>query len=284
MPPKLGPSQIKTRPSNKGTHPGNVTKGTSRRTPAEMKLMREEKAKAKASREKAKQQGITRTAQFEHSDKLDEELGEATPRPLLASGLPRAPRNRKQTKPVSITSSSDVEKGNDSEASAPTEDVATESDSTAESDQPPPKKQTKATVKPTVKIGKPGTVKTAAKRKKLEVDTDANETTSSDKETTPQPKKVKVKMRDEINLASKEIGETEAKQQRRSDTVKSAASKPAPKVPGDGGSRKLKREGAMLQVCEDVNKATSANNSVGKGDRLVLTFSHFPHVSVANAR
>ena len=268
MPPTLPTSQIKTRTRNKATHPGNIVKGPPRQTPAKMQMERDAKVKAKASRENARKESIVCTAKFEHSDRLEEEVGEApfTPKPRPLS------RYQKQANPHSIIGLSDVEKVDDSDITSLTEDLVTEYDSAAKNYPPPqkpPKKQkANVTKKPIVKIGRPVTGKTAEKRKRVE--RDAEETIASGEEETPKPKKVKVKMCNEINLATKEIVETKAKWNLYSDMVKTtqvgrqAGSKQAPKVPlAANGSRKLKREGAMLHIYEDFasrNKGTSANS------------------------
>jgi hypothetical protein len=260
-------------------------------------MEREEKEKTKASREKAKKDSIARTAEFEHSDKLDEEAGQATPRPAFTLKPRPLPRKQKKADPVSITEPSDAEKGDNSDS-----EVTTLPDMESDSADPPPKKQkTKATEKPNVKIGRPAAKKgrpvavkkggpiaakkgipvagkMAGKRKKVE--TDVEDTMSSDKEETPKPKKVKVKMRDEINLATQEIVETKAKGKLYSDMVKSKfatqaggqpARQPAPKVPSaaDGG-RKLKREGAMLNIYGNIDseKVTSAKSIPQFGDGI----------------
>jgi hypothetical protein len=253
-------------------------------------MERDAKVKAKASREKARKESIVRTAEFEHSDRLEEDVGEATPRPPFTPKPRPLSRYQKQANPHSVIGSSDVEMVDDSDITSLTEDLVTEYDSAAENDplkNPPKKQKANATKKPIVKIGGPVTGKTAEKRKRVE--RDAEETIASGEEETPKPKKVKVKMRDEINLATKEIVETEAKGNLYSDMVKSksttqvgrqAGSKQAPKVASAAnGGRKLKREGAMLHIYEDFagrNKGTSANISKNsrdgisdKGDRFV---------------
>lgn len=159
---------METRACNKLTHPGSILKTAQRRTPAEVQQEHDVNAKVKASRENAKKKSIVCTAEFEHSDRLNEEAGAATPRPLFT---PKPWPHRNSKKPVSIMQS-DTESALSEDLSAPTpsENLATEDDSAAEGADPPPQKQkAKVTEKPTGKVGATSnTGKTADKRKRDE--------------------------------------------------------------------------------------------------------------------
>ena len=95
--------------------------------------------------------------------------------------------------------------------------------------------------------------------KKKQVDGDEKEVDASDEEEMPRPKKVKAKVRDEINFVAKKM-EIDGKGNKYVDMVKSMSNKqaersgvPAPKAPSQlqaagGGGKKLKREGAIADI------------------------------------
>jgi hypothetical protein len=268
------PSQMETRPRNKTTHPGKVTKTSApRRTSAEVQKEREAKAKAKADREEAKKRSIIRAAEFEHADMANEDMVDATPRPPFTPKPWPPPRNRKKVKPVPNAESSEVEIGDDnldldfdktSLTPVPSDDSITEDES--DDPTPPAKKQKiQATEKATRTAG--ASAKVAAKKKK--VDRDEEVVATSDEEQTPKPKKVQAKVRDEINFAVKKM-ENEVKGNKYGDMVKSMSSTnqaersgvPAPKAPSQlqaagGGGKKLKREGAIADINALVTPASA---------------------------
>jgi hypothetical protein len=189
---------METRASNKTAHPGYVDKvNPTRRTGEEVQKTRTAKAQAKAAREEAKKNSINRTAEFELADIAKETLADATPRPLLT------PKSRNRTYPdlTPLAATSDAEETTDfdrasfmqarSEMSATGDDSAAESDATTL----PPLKQT------TQSIGK------ATKAKKKQVNEPDVEVIPSDTEPLQMPKKKKKKMvRNEINIAAREMG------------------------------------------------------------------------------
>lgn len=83
----------RTRASNKNAHPGVVDRAKSRRTPLQAQKMRKDKAQAKVAREEEKAKNISRMAEFEHNDMVEEQLDAVTPRapPLFT---PKPTRNQ----------------------------------------------------------------------------------------------------------------------------------------------------------------------------------------------
>ena len=226
-----------------------------------------------------KQQSIVHTAEFEHANLANEDMIDATPRPPFTPKPWPPPRNRKNAKLVPITESSDVKMGDDFDKASfvpvPSEQSVAEDESAIKSDDPtPPSKKQKAQVteKATGTVGaKPGASAKVAKKKK-KVDRDKEIVPASDEEQTPKPKKVKVKVRDEINIAAKNMEENEVKGSKYGDMVKSMSSKraeqssgmPASKAPlqlqAVGGGKKLKREGAIANINALYGKVTPANH------------------------
>ena len=217
MPPKksqaVQPCPIGTRASNKLAHPGEAIKSSvPHRSSAEVRQAREAKAKAKANREEAKKQAITRAAEFEHTDMANEDMANATPRlPFTPKPWP-PPRNKKKaTKPVPATVSNEDDKAdfdNESLSSAPSSVTEDESESLTESDSddpaPPAKKQK---MQATQNVRGSGIVADSERGGKVD------KKASSEDETwltrTPMPKKKstsKPKVRDEIDLAAKKMG------------------------------------------------------------------------------
>jgi hypothetical protein len=215
MPPKkaktqtIEPRQIGTRAKNKFAHPGQVTKSTvPRRTSAEVQQERDAKAQAKADREESKRRSINRAAEFEHTDMANEDLLNATPRPPFTP-KPWPPRN---TKLVPVAESNELD-FDDNKSLSPAPSSETESDSQpslteSDSDDPippgPPAKKQKiqATQKAT------GSGKAAGSergRKVMKVDEKVASEEENWQTRTPMPKKVKAKVRDEIEFAAKKM-------------------------------------------------------------------------------
>lgn len=265
------PSPIGTRASNKLAHPGHVTKtGASRRTSAEVQQERDAKAKAKTDREEAKKLSIIRAAEFERAEMANEETVDATPRPPFT---PKSwPRNKK--KASKLVKSSDVEMGPpDASSLSPIESV-TEDESVAKDDSltesesdvpiPPAKKQK---FQATSTVGGSGKV-THSERK---VGKDKKIVVTTEEEQTSTPKKVKAKVRDEINFAAKKM-ENEDKEDKYHDMVSPCLVTiymPAPKAPsqvqaarqggGKQGGKKLKREGAIADINALDKKVTTCH-------------------------
>lgn len=259
---------IETRSSNRLTHPGLAIKTTQRRTSAEVQQEREAKAKAKAAQQEAKQQSIKRAANFEHAEMANEDIVDATPRPVFTPKPWPASNNHKNAHltPIAETSDGEIFDGFDAASFAPSypEKSVSDDDSDIESDGPPPpakKLQVEKTGKAVMTArAKPVGGKVAEKRKK--VDDDADEVVLDSEEEKPQeakPKKVKVKVRDEIDIAMKKIAEDKI-QNKYSDMVKSMPSKrageklrggPAPEAPSQiqaQANKRLKREGAIGDI------------------------------------
>ena len=202
-------------------HPGNVIKpSVPCRTSSEVQQEREARAKAKVDCEAAKQQGILRAAEFEHTDMANEDTVNVTPHPPFTPNPWPPPCNKKKSKLVPVTESSGVEIHDDdpdfnktplmpviSEGSITEDELAIEDESSTESDVlvPPVKKK---------KIRATQTAGMSAKvvEKKKQVDGDEKEVDTSDEEEMPKPKKVKAKVHDEINFVTKKNGD---RQQRK---------------------------------------------------------------------
>jgi hypothetical protein len=75
--------RIETRASNKTAYPGNVVKNTTHQSASEVREECEAKAQAKAAHEEARQQSTHHAAEFECADIANEDLVDATPRPLF---------------------------------------------------------------------------------------------------------------------------------------------------------------------------------------------------------
>jgi hypothetical protein len=268
--------QIETRPSNKLAHPGKISKPASCQSSAEVQQEHDAKAKAKADREEAERQSIARTAKFEQADIANENIVDTTPHPHFSPKPWPPPCNRKGAKVVPIAELDDTEISHESDniplTPAPSEQSVTEGESTTEDDESPPakKKRVYATKKPTGV--KPAGEKIVEKKK-----ADGNEdiATESDEEKTPKPKKVKVKVRDEIDIAAKKMGgnvegnfpstfryRKMAELLSHAQVKGQAGGEPAPKAPLQAQATqpvdgKLKREGAISDI-KAIDKASHA--------------------------
>jgi hypothetical protein len=152
------------------------------------------------------------------------------------------------------------------------EESVTEDESTTESDDsdvtPPAKKQK---IQATEKATRTAAASTRVAEKKKKVDRDEKVVAAPDEEQTPKPKKVKAKVRDEIDFAAKKM-DNEVKGNKYGDMVKSMSSNraersgmPPPKAPSQlqaagGGSKKLKREGAIADINALYSKKVTPTN------------------------
>ncbi|KAF8802625.1 hypothetical protein BYT27DRAFT_7260921 [Phlegmacium glaucopus] len=246
---------METRTRNRTTHPGLADKTTNRRSTAEVQQERAAKACAKAAHKEAKQQSIDRAAAFEHAEMANEDMVDTTPRPSFTPKPWPPPRNHKTSNliPIAESSDSDVEMSG-SAFFVEISDVMDES--TDDEPSSPAKKRARATQKAMAGVGvKSSGAKTAVKKK---VDDSDVEIVPPSDEELPKPKKVKV--RDEINIATKKMEGGEDRGNKYRNMVKSMSSnraeglsgKPVPKAslqvqPAEGG-RGLKREGLMLKA------------------------------------
>ena len=298
---------METRARNKTAHPGNVDKSTTRRTKTEVEEERTTKAQAVATRAEAKQQGINRIAEFEHADMVDEDMVDATPRPLFT---PKArPSIRHQKDSTTDPETSDVEILEDSESESPfsknsvTHDSSSgESDGEASVESPPAKKKPRRTVKTaqTVKATAPMAKKTG-KRKVPASEAETEPAFDEEAPKKPKPKskpKPKMRVQDEINVAAKKIQENKDEGHEERDKVRptkvGAASK-APSQPQAAGEdeesalkaplqsqtweKKLKREGAIADIGL-LNQSTKRSHEItADNDRyyfcIFLSCFHF---------
>ena len=190
---------METRTRNKTAHPGLVTKTAHRRTTAEVQQERTAKAQAKAAREETKHQSIERAAAFEHAEKANEDMVDATPRPTFTSKPWPPPRNRKTSHLIPVAKTSDVEMSDEglSVKNSDTTDDSEWTDEHHEQSSRAKKKKVQLTEKATARGAK-----TMVKKKQLN-NSDVEIVAPSDEET-PKPKK-KVKVRDDINIATKKL-------------------------------------------------------------------------------
>jgi len=201
------PRQMETRARNKTIHPGLANKNTYHRTTAEVQQERAAKAQAKAAHKETKQQSIKHAAAFEHAEMANEDMVDATPRPLFTPKPWPPPRNRKTSNLIPVAETSDIEMS-DGALFVENSDAMDESADECDEQSPPAKKEkAQAPQKAMAGVGvKSDGVKTAVKKKKVD-DSDVEMVPPSDEEP-PQPKK-KMKVRDEINITTKKIEENE---------------------------------------------------------------------------
>ncbi|KAH9014123.1 hypothetical protein EDB84DRAFT_1443962 [Lactarius hengduanensis] len=194
------PRRMSTRASNKTAHPGNIVKHK-RRTMAQVQEEKMAKAKAKEACKVAKQQGINRAAQFEHACLANEDLVDATPRPLFT---PKRRHNQIQQKAERCAQKAVV---------------------------------TRAATK-------------ATSRKNKRANKLIAKSAGSDAEPPqePKPKKIKVRIRDEINVAAKKMedqAEDKSQGNKYADMVKSMSGK---RLGGEGLALKRPQPQAMVAV------------------------------------
>lgn len=166
---------VTTRSKNAAQHPGQVDRAPPRRAKgaaaAEKAAKKAAKAVEKDEAETAKKAGVSRVATFEAKDRMDEDLLDATPRPVFTPAPKRLQRTQSTTSihsgltpEVKTDPTSDVEGGIDNDATfraVVESDSATESDSVVddsvtEDDTPaPPSKKQKA-VKAAVPVEQSG--------------------------------------------------------------------------------------------------------------------------------
>ena len=214
---------MNTRAKNKTAHPGYADKPKTRRTRAEVEEDRKTKAEAKASREEAKQNGIIRMAEFEAADLAEEDLVDATPRPLFTPRQRSKRHNQAYSGLTPIQATSDIDTSDfdgalfnpaksDISAENPTDE---DSDSVVESDaaaSPPKKLKSHNTRKAT-----PVTTEATARRKKKQVDESepeveamASHSQNEEPRRVPKVKKQakKAAVREEINKVAQKIRES----------------------------------------------------------------------------
>jgi hypothetical protein len=267
-------SQVGTRAKNKTTHPGKVVKDSQqqRRTKAEIQQEKEAKAQAKLDLAEARQQGINRTAEFEHANIANEDIVDATPRPTFTPKPRTLSRNQKKSSLTPFADTTDIELSDDLDENPLTpgsKNSVDADDSAVENDGPPPptpaekmkvKITQNATTAPTVDTKKLG--ETADRKRRVDVEGDAPGGSDDEQLQEPRLKKMKVKMRDEISVATTKILEIEKKGNKYAGMVNSMGSsgKPAskPEVPSHSqfqavGGRQLKREGAIADIEKSVS-------------------------------
>jgi hypothetical protein len=298
----IPPGQVGTRGKNKTTHPGKVVKDAKqkRRSKAEMKRDGEAEAKAKADLAEARQESINRTAEFERADIANEDIVDATPRPAFTPKPRPLSRNQRSSSLTPFASATDIEVFDDPDEApfipgskslvVDADDSAVENDdpppspfmpgskssvdaddSAVENDDPPPPtpaKKKKAKITPKATTARVDTKKlgeTANRKRKVveDVEGDIPQDSNDEQPQEPKPKKMKVKMRDEINVATTKILEIQVKKtanNKYAEMVNSMGSsgKPASNVPSHSslavasGGRPLKREGAIADIKKSV--------------------------------
>ena len=208
---------IKTHAKNKLAYAGMALKVTVQphQTTAEAQQEHVMKAQAKTAKEEAKQQSINHAAEFEHANMANKDIVDAMPCPLFTPKLWPTSHSQKDTCLTPLTKMSDIEMAEGFDAASfevpfskksITDDSAVESDNTP---RPVKKLKVQATAKAVSMAGvKPVGGRAAEKKKRAKCD--AEEIVQASDEELPQepkPKKAKVKLRDEINIATKKIKE-----------------------------------------------------------------------------
>jgi len=256
-------------------HPGKFSKPASHQSSAEV----QQEHDAKADREEAEQQSIACTAKFEQADIANENIVDATPHPHFSPKPWPPPYNHKGAKLVPIAELDDTEISHESDniplTPAPSEQSVTEGESTTEDDESPPAKQKRVYVTKKHTGVKPAGEKIVENKK-----ANGNEdiVTESDEEKTPKPKKVKVKVHDEIDIATKKMGgnvegnfpstfryRKMAELLSHAQVKGQAGGEPAPKAQSQAQAAqpvngKLKREGAISNI-----------NAIDKASHVVQT-------------
>jgi hypothetical protein len=216
MPPKVTVNKppIQTRVQNKTTHPGNVDvtpkpPKRKRRTKAEVQAEKMAKVEAKKILSEARKKGINRTAEFEHDDIANEDIVDATPRPMFTPRPPPGSRNQKNSPLTPFADTSDnISVDGDSFVDDETplmpgsNSLVHADDSAVESDGPPPAEK-KVTAE-RVNAKKLGEVD--HKRRVVNVESDIPLDSDEDQPQEPKPKRMKTKTRDEINAATTNDG------------------------------------------------------------------------------
>ncbi|KAH9027217.1 hypothetical protein EDB85DRAFT_1893035 [Lactarius pseudohatsudake] len=265
------PRRMSTRASNKMAHPGNIVKHKCRTT-AQVQEEKMAKAKAKEARKVAKQQGINRAAQFEHACLANEDLVDATPRRLFT---PKRRHNQMQSDltPISKTSDSDShgdsnkngdsdshgdnnrDSDNDSDPDSNSEssddneksafkplasepsDMGDNSTQAVESDMPPPPGKKLKAMKATSRKNK--------RANKLIVKSAGSDAEPPQE---PKPKKIKVRIRDKIDVAAKKMedqAEDKSQGNKCANMVKLMSGK---RLGGEGLALKRPQPQAMVAV------------------------------------
>jgi hypothetical protein len=137
-----------TRASNKFVHPGKPIAPKLHQTKGEVEAEHAAKDQAKADCKEAKKQSIIHAAEFEHADRADEVLVDATPCPPFTPKIWPPLHNKNKANPIPAVDISDVEMSDDvdnaSFVPSYSKKFVSEDDSAVESDNPPPSKRSKA--------------------------------------------------------------------------------------------------------------------------------------------
>src|ERR1700679_1223357 len=130
--------RIGTRAKNKTTHPGKVVEASHRRTRAEVQQERDGKTQAKKGLAEARQQSINRTAEFERADIANEDMVDATPRPMFTPKPRPLSRNQKNSPLTSFAGTSDIEVSDNLDETPFMPGSVDADDSAVENNIPPP--------------------------------------------------------------------------------------------------------------------------------------------------
>ncbi|KAH9023765.1 hypothetical protein EDB85DRAFT_1894623 [Lactarius pseudohatsudake] len=303
------PRRMSTRASNKTAHPGNVVK-PKRRTTAQVQEEKMAKAKVKEARKVARQQGINRAAEFEHTCLANEDLVDATPRPLFT---PKRRHNQIQSDltPISKTSDSDSHgdsdnngdrDGNDDRDGDSDSDTDRDSDSDSDSSDnneksafkplasessdtrdnstqavesdvpPPPGKKLKGAHK---KAAATRAATKATSRKNKRANKLDAESADAEPPQEPKPKKIKLRIRDEINVAAKKMedqAEDKSQGNRYADMVKLMSGK---RLEGEGLALKgPPQPQAMVPVGKKSDGAIKQITATEPNQASVLALAH----------
>ena len=260
MPPKttVASSQIKTRAKNKDTHPGIPDRAPPRRTSVEVESERAAKAQATAARQEKKRQNIRRTAEFETADMANEDFVDATPRPCFTP-KPRQPaRSRKNASLGPVAEVSDGSGDGSTLLFQPldSEGSVTGEESADDSDPRPLAKKLKAhtTGKAIPKVGRASPPQKKSRKATPRAEEIVLTPNEVDEKTAGKAKKVKLKVREQIDMQVKEIEEETNRDMARLTSSRPAGDVTPPLSPSEvqesgfqwGGA--LKRMGAIADL------------------------------------
>jgi hypothetical protein len=273
MPPKstVAPSRVTTRAKNRDTHPGIPDRAPARRSSVEVENERAAKARAKETRQDKYRQAIRHAAEFEKADMVNEDRVDATPRACFTPPA-RNCENAVLGPVAEVSDDSDTCSNSlsyqplDSEESVTGKESADESD---ESDPRPLAKKLKAhtTGKAISKVGRESPAKKTRKTAPRVVEAAPNEKTP--KKTKPKPK-----LREQIDMAGKEMDEVRTRK-KGGDMAKLTSGQPAgeersgtPPLPPSEvqppsvwqWGRQLKRMGAVADLSSQIRQGQQSED------------------------
>jgi hypothetical protein len=267
-------------------------KSSKRKTKAEAQQERDAKAQAKAARAEARQQSINRAAEFERIDIANEDGVDATPRPIFTPKQRLLSRNQLQVdSPFTTFTDTDIEESDGLHDETPpmpgSDGLVNADDSAVESDGPPTPvgKGKGKQMAPAARADMKNLQVELGNRKRRVDDVGDDVPPGSDEEQPqePKPKRVKKKMREEINIATTKILEKEKEGNKYANMVKNSmgsSGKPASKVPSHSTSQAVGRQPQREGAIADIKNFVGGKNLYKEGaiaDISYLDSSTRPH-------